>query len=280
MAPLADRRRRLTRALLSPSTHSSPTCTSPSPPSPLPPSPTPPPPLLLPPPRPPQAQFTHQIWIRAATYAYLAALFLPADSLQPLLHTAAARYTAAALAGQAPSPSRGGGVWTERGAFDAHYQGVSTLYAARAAAAAPTASARQRVLDALAAGLPPLLRAIGPDGRMSVAGSARVAHERSRDGRPKTLDVKGTATALLYARALLGDGPAAAAADTTGGTAVTAGTVGWPPPPGVGVRPALAPAAMVAAARKYGPAHTARFRAALRTAMRRGPEWRACERGG
>ncbi|GAB0497325.1 hypothetical protein MMPV_008657 [Pyropia vietnamensis] len=221
-----------------------------------------------------QAQFTHQIWIRAATYAYLAALFPPNDPLQPLLATAHARYTAAALDGQSPAGGGAseGGVWKERGAFDAHYQGVSTLYAARAAAAAASTAERRQILDALAAGLPRLLQAIGPDGGMSVVGSARVAHERSRDGRPKTLDVKGTATALLYARALLGDGTAAAGSPGEGGRGITEGTVGWPPPPGVGVRAALAPAAMAAAARKYGSAHTARFRASLRAAVHRGPD--------
>lgn len=165
--------------------------------------------------------------------------------------------------------------------FDAPYQGVPTLYAARAAAAAPTAARRARIVRAVATGLPPLLGAIGADGGMRVAGSARVAHERSRDGRRKTLNVKGTATALRNARALLGNGRGAGThTGGGGGGGVTAGTVGWPPPPGVGVRAALAPAAMAAAGRKYGAVLAARFRAELRAAVRRGSDWCACGVGG
>lgn len=223
-------------------------------------------------PSPAQAQFTHQIWIRSATYAYLTSLFPPDDALQPLLHRAHDGYTADALAGQEADT----GVWREKGAFDAHYQGVSTLYAARSAAVTADAADRNRIIAALTAGLPPLLGAIGPDGGMSVVGSARVANEQSRDGKPKTLDVKGTATALLYARALIGDGE-----DDAGDGAGGKGEVGpWPAPPGTRAAAGLAPAVMSAAARKYGAAHTASFRVAVREAVRSRQRWVPCATAG
>jgi hypothetical protein len=146
--------------------------------------------------------YTHRRYLLAAALGETATLTGDAA-----LARAAAAYACEGLALQ-----RADGVNPEKDGFDVNYQGFGVLVAARYLTVCDDAQLREKLVAMIGRAMAAELPHLDADGKLSTAGSTRVAVETGRSGNLKTVNYKEAYRAFLLAARLTGQERFAAAA--------------------------------------------------------------------
>lgn len=139
--------------------------------------------------------YTHRFYLRAAALGEAAAV-----TRDQGLADAAIAYAREGLAKQQPD-----GVNPEKGGFDVSYQAVGVAFALRFLSVCGDAAVREELKTMARKSLDNALTKVGPDGAVSLEGSARTGVEESRSGKAKTLDYKNFLQGLTSGERILGE---------------------------------------------------------------------------